>query len=339
MFRYLKWGILASMDTVTHNGVEYVKAGVAAKRFKYTKDYIGQLCRAEKIDARMIGRSWYVNIDSLEQHKSTRYESVKNDQSKAAPDSVSVAVHAVHDDALSERDMPAKNNISSRTVTVMVRDREPYTPLNVEHDASDLIPTPKKKSELDLHTDFYSEDETRAHPSEIVDTQAVHLSLTDADAVESSYEIETPVTVAVDMVEPEAEYIADKPHEKPLRGVLSIVEDTETPEPEVKQVKPKIVPTNRVVSQKGRAHSASVRHTVSKSLIKKESSELQPEAVKKPEANNVRSGNGKLVLAATVLALLTAVVLPFLSWQHTLVAGGQAKSGVTLQLSNVFNAR
>jgi hypothetical protein len=62
------------MDTVELDGVEYVKASVAAKRFQYTADYIGQLCRGRKIDARLVGRTWFVNPISLEEHKQQRYQ-------------------------------------------------------------------------------------------------------------------------------------------------------------------------------------------------------------------------------------------------------------------------
>ena len=71
------------MDRVDFDGVQYVKASVLAKQFKYTQDYIGQLCRAKKVDARLIGRSWFVNPESITQHKSVKYMKVK-DTSRAA---------------------------------------------------------------------------------------------------------------------------------------------------------------------------------------------------------------------------------------------------------------
>lgn len=67
------------MTTVTVDGVVYEKASTLAKRFKYTTDYIGQLCRAKKVDAQLIGRSWYVNPESLESHKESRYGEKAND--------------------------------------------------------------------------------------------------------------------------------------------------------------------------------------------------------------------------------------------------------------------
>ena len=78
------------MDTVVLDGVEYVKASVAAKRFHYTSDYIGQLCRAKKIDARLVGRTWFVNPDSIEGHKVDKVK--KREERKAQAKQVSAVV-------------------------------------------------------------------------------------------------------------------------------------------------------------------------------------------------------------------------------------------------------
>lgn len=62
------------MDTVLFDGKEYVKAAIIAKRFKYTPDYVGQLCRADKVDARLVGRAWYVTLESIQQHRKGKYK-------------------------------------------------------------------------------------------------------------------------------------------------------------------------------------------------------------------------------------------------------------------------
>lgn len=62
------------MDSVVFDGKEYTKASVVAEKFRYTQDYLGQLCRGKKVDARLVGRAWYVNIDSLTSHKDSRYK-------------------------------------------------------------------------------------------------------------------------------------------------------------------------------------------------------------------------------------------------------------------------
>lgn len=75
------------MEAVIFDGKEYVKASVVAERFKYTQDYLGQLCRGKKIDARLVGRAWYINLESLHGHKNTRYKAPeKKSESNEVPE-------------------------------------------------------------------------------------------------------------------------------------------------------------------------------------------------------------------------------------------------------------
>jgi trimeric autotransporter adhesin len=50
-------------------GKKYISSGRAASDYGYTRDYIGQLIRGKKIDARMVGRSWYVCVDSIQSYQ------------------------------------------------------------------------------------------------------------------------------------------------------------------------------------------------------------------------------------------------------------------------------
>ena len=68
------------MEVITFDGKEYVKASVLAARFRYTPDYLGQLCRGKKVDARLVGRAWYINVESLNTHKDTRYKPLPKDE-------------------------------------------------------------------------------------------------------------------------------------------------------------------------------------------------------------------------------------------------------------------
>ena len=78
------------MDTVTVNGKLYKKATVLAKQFRYTTDYIGQLCRNKKVDCQFVGRSWYVTEASLLAHKDTRYKEVRVDEKTIKSNHISV---------------------------------------------------------------------------------------------------------------------------------------------------------------------------------------------------------------------------------------------------------
>jgi hypothetical protein len=51
------------------DGVEFISASQAAKKIGYASDYVGQLCRQEKIPCRLIGRTWYVDYSALVDHK------------------------------------------------------------------------------------------------------------------------------------------------------------------------------------------------------------------------------------------------------------------------------
>lgn len=68
------------MNTVTIDGIEYIKASVLAKKLNYTSDYIGQLCRSNKVDAHLVGRTWYVHQASLNNHKDTRYAELRSNE-------------------------------------------------------------------------------------------------------------------------------------------------------------------------------------------------------------------------------------------------------------------
>lgn len=68
------------METIEHNGQTFVKATALAKKHRYTTDYIGQLCRSGKVEAKLIGRAWFVNEKSLFSHKSERYNPVRSSE-------------------------------------------------------------------------------------------------------------------------------------------------------------------------------------------------------------------------------------------------------------------
>jgi hypothetical protein len=54
------------------NGKSYISAVQAAKKVGYASDYVGQLCRLKKISAKLIGKTWYVDLDELILHKKNR---------------------------------------------------------------------------------------------------------------------------------------------------------------------------------------------------------------------------------------------------------------------------
>jgi hypothetical protein len=57
------------MDELTLAGKTYVSSKRAAEITGYAKDYVGQLCREGHVEARMVGRSWYVLESSIREHR------------------------------------------------------------------------------------------------------------------------------------------------------------------------------------------------------------------------------------------------------------------------------
>jgi hypothetical protein len=57
------------MDELTLDNKKYLSSKRAAQVTGYAKDYIGQLCREGRIEARLVGRNWYVLEDSVLEHR------------------------------------------------------------------------------------------------------------------------------------------------------------------------------------------------------------------------------------------------------------------------------
>lgn len=57
------------MDEITIDGKVYVSSKQAAKITGYAKDYVGQLCREGRVEARLVGRNWYVLEDAIREHR------------------------------------------------------------------------------------------------------------------------------------------------------------------------------------------------------------------------------------------------------------------------------
>ncbi len=56
-------------DNILVGGVEYISSRDAAKKTGYSQDYIGQLARAGVIEAKKVGRKWFVVEEDLKKHK------------------------------------------------------------------------------------------------------------------------------------------------------------------------------------------------------------------------------------------------------------------------------
>ena len=57
------------MDELIIGGKTYLSSKRAAKVTGYAKDYVGQLCREGRVEAKLVGRSWYVYEPSIQEHR------------------------------------------------------------------------------------------------------------------------------------------------------------------------------------------------------------------------------------------------------------------------------
>lgn len=56
-------------DSLILQDKKYISAKRAHELFGYSTDYVGQLCRAGKLDCKMVGRSWFVEEQSIIQYR------------------------------------------------------------------------------------------------------------------------------------------------------------------------------------------------------------------------------------------------------------------------------
>ena len=73
------------MDEITLDGKTYVSSKRAAAITGYAKDYVGQLCREGRVEARLVGRNWYILESSIREHRfgpDTSKEPVKDENTK-----------------------------------------------------------------------------------------------------------------------------------------------------------------------------------------------------------------------------------------------------------------
>jgi hypothetical protein len=114
------------MDSIFLKNKKYIKASVIAKELGYTSDYIGQLCRGGKVEAELVGRTWYVADEAIREHKKNRYRSTV----KATKRSL-------------EKMVLAEPQHKSEAIGYKVR-------VNYETDQAALIPQPKKEVAKDV---------------------------------------------------------------------------------------------------------------------------------------------------------------------------------------------
>ncbi len=224
------------MDTITHNGLVFVKASVLAKRHRYTTDYIGQLCRQNKVEAQLVGRAWYVNENSLLNHKidhkkNTRSNEIISKNStemdvQQAEQGTRVAVHSVTSKKTfrqffaTELPAPINHHWQNRAVSY-VDDAATLVPQVTNKIRQSLVEVPSEISKPAVVHVALAESQNL--PVQIVSESNKHLTFTDLPEVtlsgdlpienmdtESDFTDPEPVMESDFDTEPEAEPISEQ---------------------------------------------------------------------------------------------------------------------------------
>lgn len=74
------------MDELTIGDKIYISSKRAAKITGYAKDYVGQLCREGRVEARLVGRNWYVLESSITEHRFGTVEDKKVVEEQKEPE-------------------------------------------------------------------------------------------------------------------------------------------------------------------------------------------------------------------------------------------------------------
>lgn len=148
-------------NSILIEGKEYISSERAAKLVGYTKDYVGQLARAGKIKSKRIGRSWYIEEESINKHKlSVHYilTKPKKNYTKPAPSNTapitSPAEKSNKNIDISPKESPYKKEVINYTIQ---KDSDRHSK-NISYNPEegvDLFPRLReKKHDALLHADI-----------------------------------------------------------------------------------------------------------------------------------------------------------------------------------------
>ena len=162
-------------NSITIDGTSYISSSRAASLFGYTKDYVGQLARSGKIKSQLIGRTWYIDEDSIRSHKLNVHYTLtkpKKPRRKENTGNVDTAEIPIRNIDISEREegVPIHELIKRFDTKPKQTMSRAETSMH-DTEEQELFPTLKKKSTRDpfTQTDFVYEPN---HPVEYVEKKA-----------------------------------------------------------------------------------------------------------------------------------------------------------------------
>lgn len=139
------------MDNVSVNGEQYVKASSIARELGYTADYVGQLCRGGKVDAQLIGRSWYVSERSIREHKRDRYRSTKAKSKESVREQLAAQTQTVTSLRKPSHFYKSVSAPLAHRYEFDSHDLLPAVPTRVERERQELSEEPEQKEVVQEH--------------------------------------------------------------------------------------------------------------------------------------------------------------------------------------------
>lgn len=191
------------MDRVLLEGKEYVKVSTAAKETGYTADYIGQLCRAGKIDAKLVGRSWYVHESEIRDHRKGKSRSNAEKTLTSAREVLKTETEQTPLSRVSYSLPEYKKRLLAENI-------------NYHADSESLIPEPVRKEEIPAPEEVVSAfavnslEEEKVKPEEEVEREEqeevmipIHTPKLEEETIEEIEEEVLPATVLVELQKPQ----------------------------------------------------------------------------------------------------------------------------------------
>jgi hypothetical protein len=148
------------MDEIIIDEKKYISSKRAAKVTGYAKDYVGQLCREGRVQARLVGRSWYVLESAIKDH---RFGNAGEED--AEPSATTPAISPVWES-------PRYESVLSNPLPIVQRHEEREVQVVAEEIAPEYIPARQNRVEVE-------EPRESLAPIEVVEEQVPFFAVED----------------------------------------------------------------------------------------------------------------------------------------------------------------
>ncbi len=144
------------MDELTLDGKVYVSSKRASAITGYAKDYVGQLCREGRVEARQVGRNWYVLETSIREHRFGAEAAAEHEKEQV----------------LAARNAPPSSPVSSWDAPKYSNDAAPAVPPIVERPAAAGVESEKTQEIQGAMTSTATAASTATPASEVQDSRS-----------------------------------------------------------------------------------------------------------------------------------------------------------------------